>query len=241
MAQTILITGANRGIGLALAREFSGLGWIVVATSRKPDGWQGVEIFRKLSKGASSDALLTVQMDVVSDDSVRKAAESVAKMIPGLDVLVNNAAIFPEEGNESIRDIDLAHFGAAFETNVTGTLRVTRAFLPLLERGTKPRIVNISSGAGSIAGKEDYGYYAYSTSKAALNMATRALAAELEPQKICVVAMSPGWVKTDMGGPNAPLTPEESARSIAKTITGLSMKHTSQFLDRDGAPYPDGW
>ncbi|MGB8356572.1 MAG: SDR family oxidoreductase [Chthoniobacteraceae bacterium] len=233
MPQTILITGASRGIGLALCKELIGKGHRVVAGMRNPDGWQGL---------AKVDyPCQTVQLDITSQDSVQSAAKAVGEMVSGIDVLVNNAAIFPEEGNESIRDIDLAHFGAAFETNVVGTLRVTRAFLPLLEKGTNPRIVNISSGAGSISGKDDHGYYAYSTSKAALNMATRALAAELKPQKICVVAMSPGWVKTDMGGPNAPLTPEESARSIAKTIDHLSMRQTAMFLDRDGEPYADGW
>jgi len=237
MSETILITGANRGIGLALTVELLAQANTVIAAMRNPDGWREGKDLRV----RYPSTLFTVQLDVTSDASVQDAAKSVSAMVPGLDVLVNNAAIFPEEGNESIRDIDLAHFGTAFETNVVGTLRVTREFLPLLEKGANPRVVNISSGAGSIAGKEDHGYYAYSTSKAALNMAIRALASELKPQKICVVALSPGWVKTDMGGPNAPLTPQESARSIANTIGDLSMRDTSQFLDRDGALYADGW
>jgi len=179
-----------------------------------------------------------VKLDVTSDESVRQAEASVTGR---LDVLVNNAAVFPEEGDESIFEMKLEHFREAFETNVLGVIRVTRAFVPLLEKGKEPRIVNISSGAGSVASKDDHAYYAYSASKAALNMVTRALAAELRPRGICVVAMTPGWVRTEMGGPNAPLTPEESARAIAKTITTLTMEKTSLFLDRTGAEVDYGW
>ena len=237
MSQTILITGANRGIGLALTRELLVLGHKVIATSRNPVA------SRELSEleVPHHDAMSVVKLDVTSDASAMEAAQAVAAKYSAIDVLVNNAAVFPEEGNESITEIDLAYFGTAFDTNVTGTVRVTRAFLPLLEKSKVPRIVNISSGAGSVSDKDDYGYYAYSTSKAALNMVTRAIAAELKPRKICVVALSPGWVKTDMGGPNAPLTPEESARSIAGTIVKLSLAHTSLFLDRDGGENEYGW
>jgi len=237
MSQTILITGANRGIGLALTRELLEQGHKVIATSRDPDASSGL----KELEIPYHDALFIVKLDVTSDALVREAARVVAEKYPAIDVLVNNAAVFPEEGNESIVEIDLAHFETAFDTNVTGTVRVTRAFLPLLEKAKVPRIVNISSGAGSVSDKDDHGYYAYSTSKAALNMVTRAIAAELRPRKICVVALSPGWVKTDMGGPNAPLTPAESARSIAGTIVKLSLDHTSLFLDRDGEENEYGW
>ena len=118
---------------------------------------------------------------------------------------------------------------------------MVRAFLPLLRKGRNPRIVNISSGAGSISGKDDSAYYDYSTSKAALNMVTRAMAAEFKPEKITVAAVSPGWVKTEMGGPNAQITPEESAASLAKTIEGLTLRQTSLFLDRDGRESEYGW
>jgi NAD(P)-dependent dehydrogenase (short-subunit alcohol dehydrogenase family) len=120
-------------------------------------------------------------------------------------------------------------------------IEVTRAFVPLLEKGSNPRIVNSSSGAGSVTAKDDYGYYAYAASKAALNMVTRGLAAEFRPRGICVVAMTPGWVKTEMGGENAPLTPEQSARAIARTITSLTMEKTSLFLERTGDEVKYGW
>ena len=228
-----MITGANRGIGLALTSELLKGGHRVLATARKPEkATELKELCREYG-----EALDVLGMDVNSDESVK----AVAARVEALDVLVNNAAVFPEEGDESIFEMKLEHFREAFETNVIGVVRVTRAFVPALEKGKNPRIVNISSGAGSVAGKDDYGYYAYAASKAALNMVTRGLAAEFQPRGICVVAMTPGWVKTEMGGPNAPLRPEESARAIAKTITTLTMEKTSRFIERTGGEVGYGW
>lgn len=237
MPHAILITGANRGIGLALARELLSQGHTVAATARDPGAGRELAGLEQLHAGR----IFILKMDVCSDESVAGAARRLASEIPALDVLVNNAAVFPEEGDKSIRDIALQHFRDAFETNVLGVVRVTRAFLPLLQKSGSPRVVNISSGAGSVAGKEDHGYIAYATSKAALNMVSRAMASELRGENVCVVAMNPGWVKTDMGGPNATLTPEESARAIAETITGLTMEKTSRFIERTGADYAAGW
>lgn len=237
MPQTLLITGANRGIGLALTRELLAEGHTVVAAARNPEA--GRELNELEQRYAEHFFIL--KMDVCSDEMVAEAAKLLAAELPSLDVLVNNAAVFPEEGNESIRDIDLQHFRDAWETNVLGVIRTTRAFLPLLEKGSRPRVVNISSGAGSVTAKDNSGHYAYAASKAALNMVTRGIAAELRPQNICVVAVNPGWVRTDMGGPNATLAAEETARALAKMITGLTMEQTSKFLERTGAEYPHGW
>ena len=237
MGQIILITGANRGIGLALTGELLKAGHEVLAATRKPEKARDLWKLRE-EHGASLEVL---QMDVTSDESIEAEALNVGATKRGLDVLVNNAAVFPEEGDESIFDMKIEHFREAFETNVLGVIRVTRAFVPLLEKGTNPRIVNISSGAGSVSAKDDYRCYAYAASKAALNMVTRGLAAEFRPRGICVVAMTPGWVKTDMGGPNAPLRPEESARAIARTITTLTMEKTSLFLERTGGEVAYGW
>jgi len=237
MGQTILITGANRGIGLALTAELLNAGHRVLAATRNPANATALVQLRS-RHGPLLDIL---ELDVTSDPSTNSAASKAIEITGTLDILVNNAAVFPEEGAESIFDMKLDHFREAFETNVLGVIRVTRAFMPLLEKASLPRIVNISSGAGSITAKDDNAYYAYAASKAALNMLTRGLAAEFHPKRICVVAMTPGWVKTEMGGPNAPLTPEESARAIARTITTLTLEKTSHFIDRTGAPVEYGW
>jgi len=237
MPDTILITGTNRGIGLALTGELLSKGHTVIATARNPASSKGLQELEV----KYPEHLSVVKMDISSDASVKSAVAEIVAKFPAPDVLVNNAAVFPEEGDERFMEIDLAHFRTAFETNVIGVVRVMRAFLPLLAKSRNPRIVNISSGAGSVSDKDDSGYFAYSTSKAALNMVTRAAAAEYKPDGITIVALSPGWVKTDMGGPNALITPEESAASIARTIAGLTIKHTSHFLDRDGTEMKPGW
>lgn len=231
MSQTILITGANRGIGLALSRQLLDLGHHVLATARRPDAAKALHALK-------SDRLTILAMNITSDDSVATAVKAAGEKI---DILVNNAGLFPEDGTETLDAIDLQHFRDAFEVNVIGAVRVTRAFRPLLEKGERPRVVNISSGAGSISRKRDHKHYAYSTSKAALNMATRAMAAELKERGICVVAVTPGWVQTDMGGDKAPLTPEESATAIAKTVLGLDLAQAGKFLERTGAESSFAW
>jgi NAD(P)-dependent dehydrogenase (short-subunit alcohol dehydrogenase family) len=228
MSGNVLITGASRGIGLALAITFAKAGWTVFAGARKqrsPQLWNA---------GQEFPALHPLPLDVLNDSSVAQCVQSVSREVDCLDVVINNAAVFPGDGDESLRDLDLSWFAEAVETNVTGVARVTRAFLPLLRKSPQPRIANISSGAGSISDKEDNLYYAYSVSKAGLNMLTRAMAAEFHGDGIIVAAVSPGWVRTEMGGENAPLSPEQSARSLYATITSLTMDDTSCFLGRDG-------
>lgn len=233
MSERIFLSGANRGIGLALSRELLARGHALTAGVRAPA--KAAEL-QELASG-SGGSLSIVRLDVDSDSSVEQAKQG----LDSLDVLINNAAIFPEEGGETLEAMELRWFREAFETNVVGVLRLTRALAPLLEKGSNPRVINVSSLAGSIGRKEDHAYYAYSTSKAALNMATRAVAAEYKPRGICVVALSPGWVKTEMGGPNAPLTPEESARSIADAVSTLTMKKAGLFLERNGSVLQDAW
>jgi NAD(P)-dependent dehydrogenase (short-subunit alcohol dehydrogenase family) len=235
MAGTILITGASRGIGLALSIAFAKADWTVFAGARRPRTpllWNAAQEFPNLHP---------LTLDVLDDATVSDAPGFVAQHADSLDVLVNNAAIFPGEGTERLEDLDLAWFDEAVETNVTGVARVTRAMLPLLRKGIHPRVVNISSGAGSISDKEDYDYYPYSVSKAGLNMLTRAMAAEFRPEGIAVTALSPGWVKTEMGGANAPLTPDQSARSLCATIQKLTLADTGKFLGRDGLPGDYAW
>jgi NAD(P)-dependent dehydrogenase (short-subunit alcohol dehydrogenase family) len=228
---TVLVTGAGRGIGLALVRELAAQGWQVLAGARDPAGAQALQA---AARSAVPGSIALVPLDVRSDESVQRAAGEVALKVRELDVLVNNAAVFPEEGSEPLEKLPLGFFEEAFAVNVVGVARVTREFLPLLARAAHPRVINISSRAGSISAKEDSRHYCYSASKAALNMLTRAMAAELRPRGITVVAVTPGWVKTEMGGPQAPLTAEESARSLAGMIGRVSEAEAGQFLDRDG-------
>ena len=235
---TVLITGASRGIGLALAGELARRGWRVLAGARDPAGAHDLQI---AAQKAAPGSIEILPLDVRSDESAKAAAEEAATKLRALDVLVNNAGVFPEEGSESLEELPLEWFAEAFAVNVVGVARVTRAFLPLLARAPHPRVVNVSSRAGSVSQKEDSRHYCYSTSKAALNMLTRAMAAELRQRGITVVAVTPGWVKTEMGGPQAPLTVEESARSLAGTLDGITPRDAGQFLDRNGQRDATAW
>jgi NAD(P)-dependent dehydrogenase (short-subunit alcohol dehydrogenase family) len=235
--ETVLITGANRGIGQALVEALLREGYAVIAGCRHPEAATQLQQLAA-SRSGLLDLLL---LDVNSDELILAAIEKVRKARNRLDVIVNNAGLMPEEGNESITDLPLAHFRSAFETNVVGCARVIRAFLPLLRESHRPRIFNVSSGLGSISTRDDASHYAYAVSKAALNMLTRSIALELMAEGITTVAISPGWVRTEMGGSEATLSPEESARSLVQAIQTVHQELSGQFLDRNGQPGVYAW
>jgi NAD(P)-dependent dehydrogenase (short-subunit alcohol dehydrogenase family) len=187
-----LVTGANRGIGLEVVRQLAQRGFTTVLGSRD------------LEKGrAAAEALVGVEvdprrLDVADPDSVRELASGLEDDYGRLDVLVNNAGIHYDTWESGVQaDLDVVH--EALETNLFGAWRTAQACLPLLRRSQHGRVVNVSSGSGSISGMGP-GAPAYSVSKAALNALTRILAAELRRDRILVNAVCPGWVATDMGG-----------------------------------------
>ena len=234
---TALITGANRGIGLSLVRALVDRGLFIFAGARRPDDAQDLQRLM----GDHPDRLQIVQLDVTSDDSVRSAADAVRENGSRLDVLVNNAGVLLEDPGTAFADLDVHLFAPTFTVNVIGTARVTQTMLPLLLASESPRIVNISSGAGSIGDMMDERYYCYGPSKAALNHLTVSLAHELRSRKVIVVAMSPGWVQTDMGGQGAELSPEESAEAIAETVLRLTLDDSGRFLGRSGSRSDYQW
>jgi len=164
---------------------------------------------------------------------VKRAAQEVGEKTKGLDVLINNAGILPDPFGGRLESLDLKKCRDAFEVNSLSPVRVTQAFLPLLKKGKNPRVLNMTSGLGSLAGGGGR-YYAYSPSKTALNMFTRIMASELQPLGITVICVHPGWVKTDMGGQSAPILPEDSAAGIVRVIKDLTIGQTSSFLDHRG-------
>jgi NAD(P)-dependent dehydrogenase (short-subunit alcohol dehydrogenase family) len=228
MPESVFITGSNRGIGLALVKEYVARGAKVFATSRRPDELTALP-------EQYGDQVSVLPLDVTQDESVSSAAETVASQIDALDILINNAAVYPEPSVDvKLGDLDLQDVRDAFETNVLGVARVTRALIALVGKARHGRIVNISSGAGCIATKDEPGHYGYGTSKAALNYFTRAMAAEFAQTGVIIVAMSPGWVKTEMGGPQATITTEVSARGIADTIAKLTPTDNGLWYTYEG-------
>ena len=231
MPQNVLITGANRGIGLALTEEYLKRGDKVFATCRRPDA---AEKLKEL-QASHAGRLFVERMDVTRDESVSSAAQRVWAEADKLDVLINNAGIFPEpKPYTHLNELEVQDLRDAFETNVVGVFRVTRALLPLLEKGSPGRVANITSGVACMSTKNTPEYYAYGTSKAALNYASRALAAELKDHGIVVIVINPGWVKTDMGGPDAELQPAQSAHGIVETIAKLDCEDNGLWFNWNG-------
>jgi NAD(P)-dependent dehydrogenase (short-subunit alcohol dehydrogenase family) len=226
--ETILITGANRGIGLALTETLLKQGDTVVAYVRRisPDLERLADV--------NLQTLKILTGDVNEEHELASAAAKAEEQTSMIDVIVNNAAVMPERGDESLLELDPKLITDAFSTNLLGPVKVIRAFFTLLERSQHPRILNISSGLGSIAERDGFGYYPYAISKAALNMLTRSIAFEFAGKGITAVAISPGWVRTDMGGAEATLSPEESASAIAGAIRKINPVHNGKFLDRNG-------
>ena len=234
----VLITGANRGLGLALTRAYLERGDRVAATTRHPA--RAAELHQL--KETYRDDLIILRADVGLGRSVTATAEDASLHLPRLDVVINNAGVAPGKPEQPLETLELAQVRDALETNALGALRTVRAMLPLLRKSRQPRVVNVSSGAGSLskpAGKKPN--YAYAGSKAALNMFTRLMAEEFREQAICIVAMTPGWVKTDMGGADAELEPATVASEMVEAIDRLTIEQTSLWLDRHGAVSEYAW
>jgi NAD(P)-dependent dehydrogenase (short-subunit alcohol dehydrogenase family) len=196
MAKTALITGANRGIGAAVARLLEERGCIVIRGVRQPKHALPIE----------------VQLDVTSDASIREAAQLLSEEFNQLDILVNNAGILLDD-EVSLEELSRDMFRDTLETNLLGPFAVTQAFLPLLRRANDPRVIHVGSGAGQMSAMGTFAP-AYSVSKAALNALTIQQANAYRDDGISVNAVCPGWVRTDMGGGAAPRSPDEGADTV---------------------------
>jgi len=218
VSEVAVISGANRGIGLELARTLAGRGVTVVAGARDADRVPAVE-----------GDVRPHALDVADDASVRELASWVSGELGRVDVLVNNAGIYPG-GRASELDLGVAE--RAWQVNALGAWRLANALVPLMGRGA--RIVNVSSGAGSLSSM-DGSMPAYNVSKAALNAITRVLAADLRGRGILVNSVCPGWVRTDMGGSSATRSVAEGAGSVLWAVDLDADGPTGGFY-RDGEP-----
>ncbi len=211
MIKTVFITGADKGLGFSLVQQFLRAGMRVFAGQYQTDS--------DLSELAKSfpQTLTPIPLDVTQLASVIWAAETVAKLVPALDVLINNAGVMLEK-RTPLLELDLSQL-PLFETldvNTFGPLRMVQQFLPLLEKGEHKLILNISSEAGSLADCWRESEFAYSMSKAALNMQSKILQNHLKPRGFKILAVHPGWMRTDMGGSEADINPDEAAECIFK-------------------------
>jgi NAD(P)-dependent dehydrogenase (short-subunit alcohol dehydrogenase family) len=199
-----LVTGANRGIGREIVRQLSGKGITTILAAR--DKAKADAAARELGGGAQ---VLPRELDVTDASSVQRLADAVAAEFGKLDILVNNAGVLLDEKASAV-SVDLAAVRKTLETNLLGAWRVAQAFVPLLKKSGHGRVVNMSSQLGQLQSMRD-AYPSYRVSKAALNAVTLMLADALKHDGVLVNSCCPGWIKTDMGGANAPGTVEEGA------------------------------
>jgi len=232
----IFITGASRGLGLEFTKQYLKKGEIVIASCRKPEK---ADALKELEAKFPSK-LNIVQLDVVNEQSRNAVFEKIEKDFDNIDILINNAGIISGNEKESsiLGEIYKEDFGKVFLVNSIAPLLMSEKFLPLLEKSEGAKIINISSQNGSIASRNVGGKYSYAASKAALNMITKILSNDLRDQGIATIAIHPGWIKTDMGGSNAPLEIEEPISKIIDLTDRSGISESGKFLDREGNDVP---
>jgi NAD(P)-dependent dehydrogenase (short-subunit alcohol dehydrogenase family) len=234
MTERIFITGANRGIGLALVKDYVKANTRVFAACRKPD--EAAEL--QALAAAHPNQVMLVPLDVTDSKAIQAAAENVKQHTDALDILINNAAINPPGRFQTLETLTAEGFLFMLHVNTVAPFIVVQQFSELLSKGNNPRIVNISSDMGSISMRYYGGDHGYGTSKAALNMLTRGLARDLKSQNITVISLDPGWVQTDMGGSDADLTPAESAQGIRQVVNTLTIHDSGTYRRWNGDTLP---
>lgn len=218
--KTVIITGANRGLGLEFARQYAEAGAKVIGTARRPDA----------AEELAATGARVVQLDVTDDESVAAFAEAVGEEPVAL--LVNNAGVSGRQWAGEVGYAELCR--RVMDVNTLGPMRVTESVLSNLEASGEGIVVNISSRLGSISSNEVGQYSGYRESKAALNMYSRSLAFDHAEDGLLAICVSPGWVQTDMGGAEADLTPQQSISGLRKVIAGLRKEQSGLFINHDG-------
>jgi NAD(P)-dependent dehydrogenase (short-subunit alcohol dehydrogenase family) len=221
----IVVTGANRGLGLEFTRQLIARGDRVIAACRAP---QRATALIELA-AAHPDRLDVRRLDASDPASIARFAEDAAGRVDGLDTLINNAGMLVS--GERFGEVSIDALESSFRTNAAGPLLLAQALAPLLRNGDAPVIANLSSRLGSIAVTAGFSTPSYAISKAALNMVTVLLANALRADKVRVVALTPGWVKTDMGGDRAQLLPQASVAGMLAVIDGLVPDASGTFRD----------
>ena len=231
MAETVLVTGATRGIGLELARQYLQAGWRVHACCRRPE--KAPELSRL---AASADGLLSVHPLDVTNPAQLAALPAVLGSEP-LDILINNAGVYGQD-DADFGNTDVAAWLETFHVNAIAPLKIMEALVEPIARSRRRVMACVSSKMGSMADNRSGGSYVYRSSKAALNAVVMSAAVDLRHRGITVVALNPGWVKTDMGGPNAEITVVESVSALRAILDRVGPADSGRFIDVDGTTIP---
>ncbi|WP_408690159.1 SDR family oxidoreductase [Vibrio sp. TBV020] len=225
--KTVLITGANRGIGLSLAKLYLGQGWHVHATYRNADSSS------ELLQLASAKQLECHQVDITNYPAITK----LASQLSAIDLLINNAGYYGPKGY-GFGNTDVEEWRKVFEINTIAPLKLVEALAPNLRQGSLKKIACLSSKVGSMAENTSGGGYIYRSSKAALNSVVKSLSNDLTPEGFTVLALHPGWVQTQMGGPNALIGTDTSAKGLSQVIEEAKQAHSGKFINYDGSELP---
>lgn len=227
---TLLITGTNRGIGLEFVRQYLARGDQVIATCRQPTEARALQ-----ELAAAEPGLRIMALDVAEPDSLTGFADELGDQ--AIDIFINNAGVY---GPRSARfgEVSAQDWLGVLEVNTVAPLLLTQLLIDNFRRGTGRKLVYITSKMGSIADNESGGSYIYRSSKTALNQVVKSLAADLADQGLLAAVLHPGWVQTDMGGPNALIDTGTSVRGMIGVIDGLSAAQTGHFFNYDGREIP---
>ncbi|MDH3512745.1 MAG: SDR family oxidoreductase [Gammaproteobacteria bacterium] len=235
---TVLITGSNRGIGFEFAKQYAQKGWQVIAAARNPDGAGDLHALAEEYPG-----VVIEQLDVSDPDSVDRLAEKLSGQ--AIDLIVNNAGIFGEFGDQMFGNLKVDLFDTFMRTNALGPLKMSEAFLPHVKASQQKKMVSITSQAGSFTldSGDLPGMYFYKSSKAAQNMIMRNVAKDVKEHGITIGILSPGMVNT--AGEIPPerrfpglIEPPESIAGMIKVIDGLSLEDSGSFIRYNGEPQP---
>jgi NAD(P)-dependent dehydrogenase (short-subunit alcohol dehydrogenase family) len=228
---TVLITGANRGLGLEFCRQYSDKGWNVFACCRNPA--KATELI-ELSQRTANIQIET--LDVAHFGQISALSKKLSDL--SIDVLINNAGVYEDNRNNGFGQLDYQAWSNSLLINTQAPVKMAEAFLPQIKRGSKKLIVNISSLMGSLADNTSGGSILYRSSKAALNAAMKSLSIDTRELGIGVLILHPGWVQTDMGGANALIDSKTSVSGMCAVIDGFTLGQSGTFIKYDGSPMP---
>jgi NAD(P)-dependent dehydrogenase (short-subunit alcohol dehydrogenase family) len=225
---TALITGANRGIGLEFAKQYAEAGWNVLACCRDPQSAKALNTLAEIYHN-----LKIYPLDVANFTQIESLASHLSNST--IDLLINNAGIYPDS---SFGDVDTDDWLEAFKINSIAPLKMATAFLPHIAKSQLKKIATLSSKMGSLDDNTSGGSYIYRSSKTAVNMVMKSLSIDLKPQGIALITLHPGWVQTEMGGPNGLINAQTSVAGLRNVIDHLNLSNTGRFIAYDGKEIP---
>lgn len=222
---TVLITGANRGLGLEFVKQYAEAGWQAIACCRWPDEAKALQALAE----RHAEQVEVHQLDVANFEEI----DALALILQGraIDVLINNAGVYPQS---EFGDIDYEAWAEAFHINSMAPMKMVEAFVGHVASSNLKKIVTLSSKMGSLDDNTSGGSYIYRSTKTAVNMVMKSLSIDLKPRGIASTILHPGWVRTDMGGPNGLIDAPESVAGLRRVIENLTLENSGRFVAYDG-------